>query len=77
MSDCLRAGEGMIRLSGLSDVMFARIASHMAMTDQVPLLRSVCVALAPELLPAGNGMLGTPPPPSPMGDPPSPGSCDC
>jgi hypothetical protein len=50
--------EGVIRFPGPPDPVFARIADHVAMTDWVPLLRTVQVR-HPGPLPAGQSMAGT------------------
>jgi hypothetical protein len=50
--------EGTIRFTGSPDAVFARVADHMAMTDWVPLLKTVRLS-HPEPLPAGGSMVGT------------------
>ena len=50
--------EGLIRFAGSPDTVFARIADHPAMTDWVPLLKTVQVS-HPKLLPPGASMVGT------------------
>ena len=50
--------EGVIRFGGSPDTVFARIANHPAMTDWVPLLKTVQVS-HPKPLPPGESMLGT------------------
>ncbi len=50
--------EGVIRFAGSADAVFARIANHAAMTDWVPLLKTVHV-LHPQPLPPGESMVGT------------------
>ena len=48
----------MIRFAGSPDAVFARIADHPAMTDWVPLLKTVQVA-HPKPLPPGESTVGT------------------
>ena len=50
--------EGVIRFAGSPDAVFARITDHVAMTDWVPLLKTVQVS-HPKPLPPGESMLGT------------------
>jgi len=50
--------EGVIRFAGSPDAVFARIANHPAMTDWVPLLKTVQVS-HPKPLPPGESMIGT------------------
>ena len=50
--------EGVIRFAGSPDAVFARIANHAAMTDWVPLLKTVQVS-HPKPLPPGESMVGT------------------
>jgi hypothetical protein len=50
--------EGVIRFTGSPDPVFARIADHAAMTDWVPLLKTVQVS-HPKPLPPGESMAGT------------------
>jgi hypothetical protein len=47
--------EGLIKFAGSPDAVFARIANHGAMTDWVPLLKTVQVA-QPEPLPPGESI---------------------
>ena len=50
--------DGVIRFTGSPDVVFARIADHAAMTDWVPLLKTVTVT-NPKPLPPGESTIGT------------------
>jgi hypothetical protein len=50
--------EGIIRFGGSPDAVFARIANHPAMTDWVPLLKTVQVS-HPKPVPPGESMVGT------------------
>jgi Polyketide cyclase / dehydrase and lipid transport len=50
--------EGLIRFTGSPDAVFAQIANHSAMTDWVPLLKTVRVS-QPKPLPPGESMIGT------------------
>jgi len=50
--------QGLIRFAGSPDPVFARIADHAAMTDWVPLLKTVQVS-HPKLLPPGQSTAGT------------------
>jgi Polyketide cyclase / dehydrase and lipid transport len=50
--------QGVIRFAGSPDPVFARIADHVAMTDWVPLLKTVQVS-HPNPLPPGQSMAGT------------------
>lgn len=50
--------EGVIRFAGSPDTVFAQIANHPAMTDWVPLLKTVQVT-HPKPLPPGESMVGT------------------
>lgn len=50
--------EGVIRFAGSPDAVFARIADHPAMTDWIPLLKTVQVA-HPKPLPPGESTVGT------------------
>jgi hypothetical protein len=50
--------EGVIRFSGSPDAVFTRISNHPAMTEWVPLLKTVQVS-HPEPLPPGKSMIGT------------------
>jgi Polyketide cyclase / dehydrase and lipid transport len=50
--------EGVIRFTGSPDAVFARIADHAAMTDWVPLLKTVQVS-HPKPLPSGESTVGT------------------
>jgi hypothetical protein len=50
--------QGVIRFPGSPDPVFARIADHAAMTDWVPLLKTVQV-WHPKPLPPGQSMAGT------------------
>lgn len=50
--------EGVIRFAGSPDAVFARVADHVAMTDWVPLLKTVQVSDPKPLLP-GESMVGT------------------
>ena len=53
-----RQTEGVIRFPGPPDSVFARIADHAAMTDWVPLLKTVQIS-HPKPLPPGESMVGT------------------
>jgi hypothetical protein len=50
--------EGVIQFTGSPDAVFARIANHAAMTDWVPLLKTVTVS-HPKPLPPGESTVGT------------------
>ena len=50
--------EGTIRFAGSPDAVFARVADHVAMTDWVPLLKTIRLS-HPEPLPPGESMVGT------------------
>jgi Polyketide cyclase / dehydrase and lipid transport len=50
--------EGVVRFAGSLDAVFTRIANHAAMTDWVPLLKTVQVS-HPKSLPPGESMVGT------------------
>src|SRR6476469_5903976 len=50
--------EGVIRFTGSLDAVFARIANHGALTDWVPMLKTVQVS-HPKSLPPGESMIGT------------------
>ena len=50
--------EGVIRFPGPPDSVFARIADHAAMTDWVPLVKTVQIS-HPKPLPPGESMAGT------------------
>ena len=50
--------EGVIRFTGSPDAVFAQIADHMAMTNWVPLLKTVQVS-HPEPLPPNESTVGT------------------
>jgi Polyketide cyclase / dehydrase and lipid transport len=50
--------DGVIRFAGSPDAVFARITNHPAMTDWVPLLKTVQVS-HPEPVPPGESMAGT------------------
>ena len=49
---------GLIQFAGSADAVFAQVANHSAMTDWVPLLKTVQVS-QPQPLPAGESMIGT------------------
>lgn len=50
--------EGVVRFTGPPDAVFARVADHPAMTEWVPLLKTVQVT-QPRPLPPGQSMVGT------------------
>jgi hypothetical protein len=50
--------EGVVRFTGPPDAVFARVADHPAMTEWVPLLKTVQVT-QPRPLPPGQSMIGT------------------
>src|SRR6476659_7343331 len=50
--------EGVIRFTGSLDAVFARIANHGALTDWVPMLKTVQVS-HPKSLPPGESRIGT------------------
>jgi len=50
--------EGVIRFTGSPDAVFARIANHGALTDWVPMLKTVQVS-HPKPMPPGESTIGT------------------
>jgi hypothetical protein len=50
--------EGLVRFAGSPDAVFDRIANHTALTDWVPLLKTIHVT-HPKPLPPGQSMVGT------------------